>query len=136
MEAFDKTKRLCENCIHRDVREKHEKPPCCNCEGLFYPLEEGYGNHMTGANLYFVRANRRGSDMETNYMNKIGLKYRHVTCEKCGGVIGRASAIIPKDFECLTCHEKYELIHLDFELLQINPYTGWIFPMFRQYKEA
>lgn len=62
-------------------------------------------------------------------MNAMNM-YNHVRCE-CGGFIGAYSR---RRFTCEKCEKEYSLEELNYDVLLINKYTGWIFPM--KFKEA
>lgn len=70
----------------------------------------------------------KGIDPNVLYFPEIDMpkKARHVKCT-CGGVVGdyRRNNI----FTCDKCDKEYILADLDYDVVQINPKTGWGFPM-------
>lgn len=57
-------------------------------------------------------------------------EYRHLTCDICGGIIGSYDRGVR--CKCDRCGKEYEFHELNYEYLEINDKTGWIFPMVRR----
>lgn len=51
-------------------------------------------------------------------------EYEHCKCI-CGGIIG----IYDGSLRCERCYKTYALWKLDYDHLEVNPMTGWMFPM-------
>lgn len=52
-------------------------------------------------------------------------EYEHFRC-RCGGTIGIYEDGI---LRCENCYKTYALWKLDYDHLEANPITGWVFPM-------
>lgn len=47
----------------------------------------------------------------------------------CGGILCDTSGGKCSHFKCLACGKTYPKTKLEFDNLEVNPNTGWIFPM-------
>lgn len=54
------------------------------------------------------------------------MNYTHVKCNNCCGIIGMFDR---NTFTCDQCGKEFELYRIDYDRLEINNKTGWIFPM-------
>lgn len=52
--------------------------------------------------------------------------HKHIICE-CGGVIGSYDK--GNSCMCERCKKKYRFHELEYDVVQINHETGWMFPM-------
>lgn len=57
--------------------------------------------------------------------------YVHKLCS-CGGILCDTANWDGLDFKCLACGKTYPKTKLEFDNLEVNPNTGWIFPMTKQ----
>ena len=57
--------------------------------------------------------------------------YKHIYCDKCGGVIGMFNKLA---FTCDKCGKEFALNKIDYNHLEINKMTGWIFPVINKEK--
>lgn len=58
----------------------------------------------------------------------------HKLCA-CGGILCDTSGGKCPHFRCLACGKTYLKTELEFDNLEVNPNTGWIFPMVKHEKE-
>lgn len=58
------------------------------------------------------------------------MNYEHLTCDKCGGIIGSYNR--GDTCTCDRCGKEFEFYHLEYDQLFINDKTGWVFPMVRR----
>lgn len=61
-------------------------------------------------------------------------EYRHIKCKECGGILGMYNRQ-NDDVSCDKCHKLYNFYTLKYDTIQINPMTGWRFPMVLKDKE-
>lgn len=63
-------------------------------------------------------------NFQSRYLGRF-IKMDHVKCS-CGGIIGDYGKDI---FKCEKCGLQYKLYDIQFDELQVNNKTGWVFPM-------
>ena len=54
------------------------------------------------------------------------MDYKHIRCDQCDGIIGMFDRLT---FTCEKCGKEFELYKIDYDRLEINDKTGWIFPV-------
>ena len=60
--------------------------------------------------------------------------YKHIYCS-CGGTLYDKSSGKDHNFTCTRCEKTYPKWKLEYDQIEINTMTGWIFPMVRRKKE-
>lgn len=55
------------------------------------------------------------------------MRYEHIRCKECGGIIGSFDR--GKSHICETCRHEYPIYEIEYDTVMTNPKTGWLFPM-------
>lgn len=113
-----------------------------------FPVEDGYvriqvrtdnayANHTVDLNSVKCRIGNANSILVREIISTIlklknhNNRYVHKLCA-CGGILYDAPNLNGLDFKCLKCGKSYPKTELEFDKVEVNPKTGWIFPMVKQ----
>lgn len=58
-------------------------------------------------------------------------RFVHKLCA-CGGILCDTSSGKNSDYKCLNCGKSYPQWKVEYDIIEVNPNTGWIFPMTKQ----